>query len=55
MEINDIRKDTAVPAGGWLQRPVFDTRALEETVARILEDVRDGGGWRCVEIFASIR
>ena len=43
MEINDIRKATVVPAGGWLQRPVFDTRALEATVARILADVRDGG------------
>jgi histidinol dehydrogenase len=43
MQINDIRKASEAPAGGWLRRPVFDTRALEETVARILADVRDGG------------
>jgi histidinol dehydrogenase len=43
MQINDIRKAGEAPARGWLRRPVFDTRALEETVARILADVRDGG------------
>src|SRR5580692_1634755 len=43
MTINDIRKAGAVPAGGWLQRPVFDTRALEETVSGILTEIRDGG------------
>jgi histidinol dehydrogenase len=43
MQINDIRKAGEIPADGWLQRPVFDTRALEERVAAILAEVRDGG------------
>ena len=43
MEINDIQKEARAPSGGWLRRPVFDTRALEQTVAGILADVRDGG------------
>jgi histidinol dehydrogenase len=43
MQINDIRKSGGIPAGGWLQRPVFDTSALEERVAAILAEVRDGG------------
>jgi histidinol dehydrogenase len=43
MEINDIQKAVSAPAGGWLRRPVFDTTALEQTVAGILADVRDGG------------
>ena len=43
MQIKDISKGGAMPAGGWLQRPVFDVKALEATVAAILADVRDGG------------
>jgi histidinol dehydrogenase len=43
MQIDDIRDASAAPAGGWLQRPVFDTRALEETVSGILTEIRTGG------------
>ena len=43
MQINDIRKAGGPPAGGWLRRPVFDTRALEGRVAAILAEVRHGG------------
>ena len=43
MQINDIRKAGGAPPGGWLRRPVFDTSALEERVAAILAEVRDGG------------
>jgi histidinol dehydrogenase len=43
MQIKDISKGGAMPAGGWLRRPVFDVKALEATVAAILADVRDGG------------
>ncbi len=43
MIVDDISKEGSVPAGGKLQRPVFDTRALEATVAAILAEVRDGG------------
>jgi histidinol dehydrogenase len=43
MEVNDIRQAGSTPAGGWLRRPVFDTQALEQTVAGIVADVRDGG------------
>jgi histidinol dehydrogenase len=43
MEITDIRKEGLPPAGGWLQRPVLDTRSLEETVSAILSEVREEG------------
>jgi histidinol dehydrogenase len=43
MQIYEISKSDAMPAGGWLHRPVFDVKALEATVAAILGDVRDGG------------
>jgi histidinol dehydrogenase len=43
MQINDIRKAGGPPAGGWLRRPVFDTRALEGRVAAILAEVRHMG------------
>jgi len=43
MEITDIRKDSRPPAGGWLKRPVLDTRSLEETVSAILTEVRQDG------------
>jgi histidinol dehydrogenase len=43
MQINDIRKAGGPPAGGWLRRPVLDTRALEERVAAILTEVQHGG------------
>jgi len=43
MEIIDIRDSFDVPAGGWLSRPVIDTRSLEQTVAGILQEVRTGG------------
>ena len=43
MQINDIRKAGGAPPGGWLRRPVFDTSALEERVAAILAEVREGG------------
>jgi histidinol dehydrogenase len=39
MEIIDIR-DRVMPAGGWLSRPVIDTRSLEQTVASILSAVQ---------------
>ncbi|MBS1606162.1 MAG: histidinol dehydrogenase, partial [Bacteroidetes bacterium] len=32
-----------MPAGGWLSRPVIDTKSLELTVAGILEKVKLGG------------
>jgi len=40
MEVIDIRESLDMPAGGWLSRPVIDTRSLERTVAEILEKVR---------------
>jgi histidinol dehydrogenase len=40
MEVIDIRDSLDMPAGGWLSRPVIDTRSLERTVAEILEKVR---------------
>ena len=43
MEITDIRKEKASPVGGWLKRPVLDTRSLEDAVAGILADVRKDG------------
>ncbi|HEV2482787.1 MAG TPA: histidinol dehydrogenase [Puia sp.] len=43
MEIIDVRKPEAAPVGGWLQRPVLDTRNLEEKVAAILAEVRRDG------------
>jgi histidinol dehydrogenase len=43
MEITDIRKETVSPVGGWLKRPVLDTRSLEDAVAGILADVRKDG------------
>ncbi len=43
MEVSDIREAGSAPAGGWLRRPVLDTKALEQTVAGILADIRDGG------------
>jgi histidinol dehydrogenase len=43
MQIKDISKGGAMPAGGWLRRSVFDVKALEATVAAILADVRNGG------------
>jgi len=43
MEIIDIRMTTAPPAGGWLRRPVLDTRSLEETVSTILAEVKRDG------------
>jgi len=43
MEIIDLREPGAAPAGGWLQRPVLDTRSLEEKVAAILAEVRRDG------------
>src|ERR1700761_8493829 len=43
MEIIDVREPGAPPVGGWLQRPVLDTRNLEETVSSILHEVRRDG------------
>lgn len=43
MEIIDIRNPDAAPAGGWLSRPVIDTRSLEQTVAGILDEVKRNG------------
>lgn len=43
MEVNDIQAAGSTTAGGWLRRPVFDTKALEATVAAILAEVRDDG------------
>lgn len=43
MEIIDLRKGDAPPAGGWLRRPVLDYRSLEERVATILAEVRRDG------------
>ena len=43
MEIIDVRKPEAAPVGGWLRRPVLDTRNLEEKVAAILAEVRRDG------------
>ncbi|HWB94382.1 MAG TPA: histidinol dehydrogenase [Puia sp.] len=43
MEVIDIRKESAAPAGGWLRRPVLDTRSLEQKVAGILAEVRRDG------------
>jgi histidinol dehydrogenase len=43
MEIIDIRNVVAPPVGGWLRRPVLDTRSLEETVSTILAEVRRDG------------
>ena len=43
MEIIDIRAVAAPPVGGWLRRPVLDTRSLEETVSTILAEVRRDG------------
>lgn len=43
MEIIDVRGPGAAPVGGWLQRPVLDTRSLEETVSAILREVRRDG------------
>lgn len=43
MEITDIRNRSAAPAGGWLRRPVLDTRSLEETVSAVLCAVRKEG------------
>jgi len=43
MEIIDLREPGAAPAGGWLQRPVLDTRSLEEKVAAIMAEVRRDG------------
>lgn len=43
MEVIDIRESRDMPAGGWLSRPVIDTRSLERTVAEILEKVRLDG------------
>jgi len=40
MEVIDIRESRDMPAGGWLSRPVIDTRSLERMVAEILEKVR---------------
>lgn len=42
MEIIDISYQD-IPVGGWLSRPVIDTRSLEQTVAAILEEVRENG------------
>jgi histidinol dehydrogenase len=43
MEVIDIRETAAPAAGGWLKRPVLDTRSLEESVAGILAEVRKDG------------
>lgn len=43
MEIINIKDAAAPPAGGWLRRPVLDTRSLEETVSSILAEVRRDG------------
>jgi len=43
MEVIDIRGSRDMPAGGWLSRPVIDTKSLERTVAEILEKVKLGG------------
>ena len=43
MEVIDIINSSAPPIGGWLSRPVIDTRSLEQTVTEILEAVRRDG------------
>src|SRR5579872_109171 len=43
MEITDIRDSGEAPEGGWLRRPVLDTRSLEETVSTVLAAVRKEG------------
>jgi histidinol dehydrogenase len=44
MDITDLRNASASPSGGWgITRPVFDTRALEQTVSGILGEVKKGG------------
>src|SRR5579871_5914181 len=43
MEITDIRDRGEAPEGGWLHRPVLDTRSLEETVSAVLAAVRKEG------------
>ena len=43
MELVDIRTDAKKPRGGWLHRPVLDTRSLEASVAAILGEVRRDG------------
>jgi histidinol dehydrogenase len=43
MEVIDIRESGKMPSGGWLSRPVIDTKSLEHTVGEILEKVRLDG------------
>ena len=44
MNITDISAVPVRPRAGWgLSRPVIDTRALEQSVAAILEEVRRDG------------